>query len=418
MPFAERGGGADPRLSGRAWLLLLLAFVALHYLALLAATQTGNFDWEPNHDHVKVMEGILEQGYPKRTPWPPLYGYYMALQWLVLTPLGLPFWVGKFTFDLVPFVASGVLSTLLGLRLTANRFLGVASGLGLTAAPMFAMASAEGLAVLLFQPLFLGALLLLVRELQRDDGPDLVGTSLAGVVLGLATLVRANPQFLLVALAPWILWLGWRRSNRWRWALALAAAVGGQAVVLLPWAMVLRSHGQPAFFAAPVLYRTFVWGVARHDDQSLNQKLRESHRGRKKENRREGPRDLVDFHRRALRDEPLGLAKIYGKNLLSSWYRTVSGRWDRAIAILHAPLWALALVGLGLWLLRSRGDPALWLLLLVVGYMWFVAAVGTGMARYMAPIYGLLGLLAGIPLLRLGVLRSLLDDGSTEADAG
>jgi hypothetical protein len=396
FPFADAAGG---RLGRRAWALLVAAFLGFHYLALLVATYTGNFDFAPNHDHVRVMRQVLTRGYPTLAIWPPAFGYYMAFKWLLTSALGLPYWWGKLLVDPFPFVASGVLSVRLGARLTRNRWLAVASGLGLTAAPLFALASAEELAVLLFQPFFLAALLVLVGELQRAEGPRAGGLLGAGALLGLATLVRANPQFLLVALVPVVYGVFRRRASRTPAAAglalaALAVAAAAQAAVLLPWSLVTRQSGASGALAAPVFYASFYNGVARQRGNRIAEELRRSPEPRDK-----SVAGIARFHLRWLREDPLALAGLYASRLGRAWYLSSSGRWDRWILCLHGPVWLLALAGIALWLRRCRGDPALWTVLAVILYMWAVSALASGLARYSAPLYGLLGLLAALPLL-------------------
>ena len=395
FPFAD---GRDGRLGRRAWAGLAVAFLVIHFLALGVANRTGNLDFAPNHDHARVMREILAQGYPTLAMWPPGNGYYMALTHLVTGSLGLPFWWGKLLLDPFLFVASGLLSARLAQRLTHNRWLAVAGGVGLTAAPLFALASAEGLAVLPFQPLFLASLLALTAELQRPQGPRPGGLAAAGALLGLATLVRANPQFLLVALAPAVHGVFRRRGGRHPVAAALAAlavTAVAQGVVLLPWSLVQRASGAASgALAAPVFYRSFYNGVKRQQGNPIAVAQR----------RGEGPAErslagVVRFHLYWAVEDPVALAGLYGARLGRAWYLSSSGRWDRWIAALHAPLWALALLGTALWARRSRGDPALWTVVSVILYLWLVSALASGLARYLAPVYGLLGLAAAVPLL-------------------
>ncbi len=394
FPFRDRDGGS---LGRRGWIFLVAVFFALHFLVLGISSLTGNFDPQPNHDHVHVMLDVLEQGYPNVAIWPPGFGYYMAFKWWLTRTLGLPYWTGKLLVDWLPVLLSGVLSTLLGLRLTRNRFLGVASGLGLAAAPIFALASAKGLAALLFQPLFLAALLLLAAALQRPV-PNLVGKlAAAGAVLGAACLVRANPQFLLLALAPLVVWgvrcSGTRRPVRWA-VLALVAALASQALVLLPWSLLQRRMGRSGAFAAPVVYYAFFDGIRRHAGFTVSDALRHD-----PDPPPQSLRGVVDFNLEWLARDPLSLATLYGAKLAKTWYLSDSGRWDLWILVLHMPWWILAVAGGVRWLRRSRRDPALWLVLGVVAYMWVVSAAVSDLARYMAPVYGLLGLLAGVALL-------------------
>jgi hypothetical protein len=394
-PFAEPG---RPAFTRRQWAALVLTFAALHYTALLASVWIGSFDPAPNHDHVHVMEQILEEGYPRMAVWPPGYGYYLAFEWRLTEALGLPFWMAKLLVDVVPVVLSGVLSVLLGLRLTRNRFLAACSGLAMVGAPIFALASAEGLALVLFQPIFLGGLLVLVRALQA--GGRLRIFAAAGALLGLACLVRANPQFLLLALAP-AAWWGLRRAGRPRparaAALGLVVALAAQALLLLPWSLLQRHLGKSGVFAAPVVYYAFFDGIRRHPGFEVSDALRAD---------RDPPplsfAGVVELHREWLARDPLALARLYAVKLVRTWYLSDSGRWDRWILLVHAPIWLLALAGAARWLRAAPRDPALWLVLSVVVYLWLVSAAVSGLARYLAPVYGLLGLLAGVALVGRG----------------
>lgn len=408
FPFAE--GEAPPSLARRQWLYLALVFAALHFAALLASTWTGNFDPSPNHDHVHVMRQVLARGYPRFAIWPPGFGYYMALKWWLTRALGLPYWTAKLFMDVVPVVLSGLLSVALGLRLARSRFVAVCSGLGMVGAPIFALASAEGLAVLLFQPLFLGALLVLVRGLQ--EGGRWHDFPVAGGLLGLACLVRGNPQFLLVFLAPAV-WWGLFRSGRPRAAraaaLGLVAALAAQALVLAPWSWYQRRLGESGLMTAPVVYYAFFDGIRRHRGFEVSDALRAD-----PDPPPESLAGVVEFHREWLARDPLALAELYVVKLVRAWYLSDSGRWDRWILILHAPIWLLALAGLVRWLRTERRDPALWLVLSVVLYMWLVSAAVSGLARYMAPVYGLLGLLAGVALLGRFRARDRAGDAQPE----
>ncbi len=400
------GPEAEPRFARRHWLLLVLAFAGLHYLALWVSVRTGNFDPNPNHDHVRVMRDVLADGHPKVAIWPPGYGYYLAFKWRVTAALGLPYWSAKLFVDVVPVVLSGVFSVLLGLRLTRTRLAAIASGLAMVGAPIFALATAEGLAVVLFQPLFLAALLLLVGALRAAGGKRPWWTlglfAGAGTLVGVACLVRANPQFLLVALAPvgwwWLRRSGVRRPGRLA-AAGLLLALAAQALVLLPWSLLQRRLGESGAMAAPVVYYAFFDGIRRHDGFEVSEALR---------NDPDPPprsfEGVVEFHREWLARDPAALARLYAAKAVRTWYLSDSGRWDRSIALVHAPLWLFAAVGLALWLRRSPGDPALWLVVVTIVYFWGVSAAVSGLARYMAPVQGLLGLLAGVAVAALAEL--------------
>lgn len=400
FPFADRWRG---RLERRQWGWLVGGFLLLHFASLGLAVLSGNFDPDPNHDHVRVMRDVIETGAPRLAVWPPLFGYWLALQHLFTQALGLPFWTAKLLLDPILVVASGVLSTRLGAVLTRNRWLAMASGFGLVAAPLFLLASAEGLAVLLFQPFFLAALLALVRSLQAPERRWRLA-AVGGAWLGVACLVRANPQFLLPALAPGVVWLlareddghgtaGWWRglSRGVAWVLVAFLA---QTAVTAPWLLWQRQLGTEGVFTAPVIYYAWVDGLARHPGNRVSDWVRER--------RPDLPltrETVVEIHRHWLREDPAALARLYAVKFVRAWYLSDSGRWDTAIVVLHAPWWLLGFLGLGLWLRRCPRDPAWWLVVAVVLYFWGVSALVSGLARYSAPLYGSIGLAAGVGVL-------------------
>ena len=416
FPFADAREG---RLTRRQWGGLVAVFAALHYLSLAVSLWSGNFDPDPNHDHVHVMRDVLATGLPQRAIWPPGFGYYLAGKSLLMAALGLPYRMGKVLVDVWLVVASGVLSTVLGRRLTRNRLLAVASGIGLVAAPMFGLASAEGLAVLLFQPFFLASLVLLTRALQRLRGdrfadPATLGlTAAAGALTGLACLVRANPQFLIFALIPVVLVCCGRiqRPKTWvRASMLVLVFILAQSLITAPWQSWQRKLGRSGVFTAPVFFYAYVDGLARHPGNPVSDWVR-SHRD-------ELPLTfdtVIEVNARWLREDPGALLRLYVLKAVRTWYLSDSGRWDRVIVVLHAPWWLGAVAGLGLWFRRRWKDPALWLVALVLVYMWGVSASVSGLARYMAPVYGLLGLAAGVMVV---AWRRRPTGGSEGSEAG
>ena len=364
------------------WKRLLLVLAAIHYGAVLASVFTGNFDPSPNHDHIRVAEQVLSRGYPTIAVWPPAFGYYIALKLVLGGWLGTPYWTAKLWLDVFPVVASGGLSALLALRLTGSQFLALCSGLGLGAAPIFAMASPEDLAVILFQPLFLGALLLLVEALRRPESehPGRLLRHLGfGALLGLACLVRANPQFLVFAVAPVVWWshrrAGFARPLRSAVA-ALAVALAAQTLVLLPWSLLQRNAaGKSGVFAAPVVYYAYFDGMRRHEGFEVSDALRAD-----PDPPPLSAEGVLELNREWLHRDPIALARLYAAKLVRTWYLSDSGRWDGWIAAAHAPWWLLAVGGAALWWRASRGDPALLLVLVTIAYFWAVSAAVSGLA--------------------------------------
>lgn len=400
FPFADAREG---RLTRRQWVRLVVVFAALHYLSLAVSLWSGNFDPDPNHDHVHVMRDVLATGLPQRAIWPPGFGYYLAGKSLLMAALGWPYWMGKVLVDVWLVLASGMLSTLLGWQLTRNRRLAVASGIGLVAAPIFGLASAEGLAVLLFQPFFLASLVLLVRALQRPPGdriadPATLGlTAAAGGLTGLACLVRANPQFLILALVPAVLVSRGkvRRGTTWvRASVLVLVFFLAQTLATAPWQARQRELGKSGVLAAPVFFYAYVDGMARHPGNRVSDWVRSR--------RHELPLTLdtvVEINARWLREDPGALLRLYSLKAVRTWYLSDSGNWDRVIVALHAPWWLGAVAGGIVWIRRRRQDPSLLFVGLVLLYMWGVSASVSGLARYMAPVYGWLALAAGVTVV-------------------
>jgi 4-amino-4-deoxy-L-arabinose transferase-like glycosyltransferase len=116
----------------------------------------------------------------------------------------------------------------LGRRLGGRRVGVVAGGL-VAVAPTIAMYAMRGASEALFIPLLLGVCLLV---LTRDDrSPATRRAALAGLLLGLAVLVRSTALFLPLLLP---LWLLLRRPRRESWRAALVLGITS-CLVLAPW---------------------------------------------------------------------------------------------------------------------------------------------------------------------------------------
>jgi hypothetical protein len=398
FPFADR---IDGKLTPKHWILAVAIMIVVHVAALQASRFTGNFDPNPSKDYRKYMREILDHGYPTPSIYPPGLGYYVAFKSLVTDTLRLPYWSAKYFIDVVPIVIAGVLSILLGHALTRNRILALASGFGLIAAPIFILGVAEEEEAVLFQPFFLASLFLLIRQLQRKDGPTLIGTTAAGGLMGLACLIRGNPQFIILFLALYIIWcLKKLQHHRWflRGCILIAVFVLGQFLAMLPWSLMQRKAGSGMFFmgGGPSIYLTYFSGIVLHPGNRVSDYVR-------LHPIKDGftLHTVIDFNLKWLREDPLALIELYVLKFVRSWYISASGRWDTAILILHAPLWILALVGLVQWRKTAKADPALIFIVVVILYMWLISGIMKGVARYSSPLYGFIGLLAGVVILKM-----------------
>lgn len=134
------------------------------------------------------------------------------------------------TVNLVLWALSAGLAYALGRRLD-GRAVGLVSGGLVAVAPTVTVYAMRASSEALFIPLLLGVCLLLIEK----DGltPSLRRSALAGVLLGLAILVRSTAMLLPLVLP---LWLLLRRPARESWRAAALLAVTS-VLVLVPWAI-------------------------------------------------------------------------------------------------------------------------------------------------------------------------------------
>lgn len=389
-PFADASAG---QLTKKQWGFIVVGFVFLHLLALQVSTITGNFEANPNSDHVHYMWQVLERGYPTPALWPPGFSYYLTLKWVITQAMGLPYWSGKYFVDVFPVILAGILSIVLAQTLTKNRFLAIASGVGLICAPIYILGVAKEEAAIFFQPFFLLSLLLLVKELQRQEGPRLSHFAIAGAIMGLASLIRGNPQFIIVVIAVFVLFVLHRTlvsRQVLRAVVLLAVFLCAQAIIMSPWSFLQKRVGKEGVFSASV-YELYFDGVKRHPGNRVSDWLREHHQEPKR-----AFQGVIDFNLTWLKKDPVALAELYALKFVRAWYMSDSGRWDKPTLFLHFPLWIFALLGVWRWRKTARCDPAYVFILLIILYMWTVSAVLSGIARYSAPVYGFIGLLGGV----------------------
>lgn len=392
MPFRDsKARGLAPR----GWAALIFFFVLIHFAGLGISRITGNFYADPNADHRPLMQDVLERGYPSpaSSHVPPLFSYYLAFKWRAAETLGLPYWTTKYFVDLWLVVLTGILSFLAGGLLTQNRFLALTSGIFLVGSPLYALGSGMELSVILFQPVFLSSILFFVRELQRAEGPRLWAIALAGLLMGLATLIRAETQWIAAFLLVFVFWL-WRGQNQIAAGIravgVIAPFVLAQALVLAPWSRMQRQAGYDGAIAFSGVYAAHYNGIAKHPGNRVSDWLRGHYR--EPERSLEG---VVKFHRHWIeRDFPAWL-ELYALKFLRTWYLSDTGRWDRAIGLLHLPLWILASLGALFWFRADPGDPSLWFAFLMILYFCGVSVASSGLARYLIPIYGFLGIFSG-----------------------
>ena len=394
FPFADNAAPAALR---RMLTRLAVIAVGVHALGLLVAASTGTFVTIPNKDHTPAMYQVLERGYPGSINVPPGFSYYLAVKYTVTAALGLPYWTGKILFDTWLVLVAAVLSSLLAYALTRNVRMAFLGGAGLVAAPIFILGVGMEEAAILFIVPFLSSLLLFARELQREAGVRYRMMFLAGLLMGCATLIRANSQFIVLALV--LVTAAAQAHHGTRRVLIVVlftfvAFTAGQALAMLPWTLVQRSLGKEGLAAMPTAYQSYFDGFKRNKGNRIADELLADYDAPER-----SLRGIIDFNTHWLREDPVAFTTLYARKFARAWYMSDTGRWDIPTLLLHLPWWVGAITGLWLWRRRRKSigasrDPALWMLLLVIGYMWTISAVMAGIARYSAPLYGMISLLA------------------------
>ena len=169
------------------------------------------------------------------------HGYSILGHPTAFFPVGWPgFLAGLFLFTGPSYAAVEVLNLVLwavtaGLvyqlgRRLGGRAVGLVAGALVAIAPTITIYAMRGSSEALFIPLLLIVCLLLTG---RRETPSLRRAAIAGVLLGVAILVRSTAELLPLALPVWLLLRRPRRES-WRAALVLAVAAG---LVLVPWAV-------------------------------------------------------------------------------------------------------------------------------------------------------------------------------------
>jgi 4-amino-4-deoxy-L-arabinose transferase-like glycosyltransferase len=131
--------------------------------------------------------------------------------------------------NIVLWAVSGGLVYALGRRL-GGRAVGLVAGILVAVAPTITIYAMRAPSEALFIPLLLIVCLLLTG---RRETPSLRRAAIAGVLLGVAILVRSTAELLPLLLPLWLLLRRPRRES-WRAALVLAVTSG---LVLVPWAV-------------------------------------------------------------------------------------------------------------------------------------------------------------------------------------
>lgn len=378
--MSDTGDTAGARRSWRPW-IVVLASALLIRTAIVALTPRV-IEWPDGREYEAVARSLVEQGtYGEQTLRPPGYPTLIAAVYAVFGPSLMAL---RLVEALLGTAAVGVVGAV-GVSLFGPTAGLIAAGL-MTLHPVLAFLPAtqysENTLVLVLALAFAAAFAAWRRGGRWP-------WSAAGILFGLAALIRPNTVVLLPGLALGLV-PALRRAGR-GWIGPALVAVAALALTVAPW--VVRSHRVHGkwFFVATGGGRQFWLGNnARTTGDTRapalwNAAELESLRALPDEIERE--RWFYREGMRAVQAEPGRAARLYLVrlgNLFALWPETHSrtayvGVWSRAAQGLAS---AVIFAGVVLALLRRRSDPAVWPLVgAVVGFA-LVNAVFFTVLRY------------------------------------
>lgn len=219
---------------------------------------------------------------------------------------------------------------------------------------------------------------------------------MAGLAMGIATLIRANTQYIFIVIAPFFLWEFLKSGYKKNIIIGFILFLLSQFLIMLPWAMLQKSAGQNYSTPFPAVYQAYFKGVTRHPGNHVSDWLRDHY----KEPQR-NMSGVIEFNKEWIKKDPWALFKLYVLKIIRSWYMSDTRRWDKPTLLLHLPYWIFSLAGLTLWIKKMHGDPALAFMGAIIIYMTLISAAMDGIARYSAPLYGFIGTFSGVFFLAL-----------------
>jgi 4-amino-4-deoxy-L-arabinose transferase-like glycosyltransferase len=253
-----------------------------------------------------------------------------------------------------------------------------------------------------FTLLFCIFLLLVLRAFQTWRFVDHFA---AGLILGLATLMRGTTQFLPLFLPAVYVVLGNSRRGMWPRYVVLCIAF---TMVLLPWAIrnyLVVGHVIPVASASGV----FLLGSAEEllIIDNRNKELPSINKWLKSKGIEGDPRSTVsereayhfkaglEIYKEQFRQSASEFFLFIIKKMGRLWYATESGNRQWLVLLVNVPIYLLAVIGLYL-LVKMRHRGCL-LILVILAYFEIIHTVTFPMFRYVVPVMPLVIALAWYP---------------------
>ena len=297
------------------------------------------------------------------------------------------------------------------------------AGFSVLLLPHLIWAWLRNLSVVPFLPLLMLSIVLVLRAIERRSSHPL-WLFVAGVLLGLATLVRPIALYLPLVLTPALIWgsqfvaigIATRnetpRPTRRARVLAPLLFLVGMTVALLPWELWMFRHTGSVIPVTSGGINSLRDGISLNNKSfreplPLNPRLTKLlERIGAEYDSFDSPRALLTFLIGEARRDPLAVFQLYGLKVLRSWYGLDSQdrareRWLRWLALLYVlptfcSLWVLGagFRGRNQWSHEAR---VAWCTGCCVAgvtlYFWGMTTLAATIVRYMIPAFVLLPLL-------------------------
>jgi 4-amino-4-deoxy-L-arabinose transferase-like glycosyltransferase len=249
------------------------------------------------------------------------------------------------------------------------------------------------------EPLFAAFILFAIVALVKSwNGSAMSWSIVAGLSLGIATLIRGNSLYLCVFMLP--IWL-WQKHYKQMIAFVAMIAVVlpwtiRNVVVLDDWLIVQSSYGASALQGSDEKYFT-IEGKRREYPrlyrESIAAGLARPTSGKERDMQSWLTRILIRNYELRLRNRPFSFFPFLASKLIRIWYATESGnfRTELVLALCSLVIVPAAIIQLWNWR-RIRAVSAL----LIPMLLYFIGCdmITAPIARYMFPIYTILILAA------------------------
>lgn len=298
----------------------------------------------------------------------------------------------------VCFDTISVIFILLLASAVAGDQVGVIAGVGGTLFPLYWYANI----LLTMEPMYTCVLTahayLLVLALRKQS---LALFAAAGLVLGLATFVKASTQYWPVLLLPMFLFLITPKAAALR---AYAALVSCYVVVLTPWAirnwvvwhdfvpvttaqagtLLLQGADERWWYIAgkdkwlsPYIERLKRKGIISQPDDATTKPTQLDHWL---------TQAAIERYKERWREEPWSYPRFLSLKLVRMFWATESGNRQIPVGVCYALLLPFSVAGIWRAARRERRTWPGWVLLALIGYFMFLTWIVTPIARYIVPV--------------------------------